>query len=299
MKTDVDCLVCFMRQALSTTKMSSDDSAVLQQAVCQAGELLATLDLSLSPPENAVFLYSLIADITGNADPFSSLKKNSNDFGLHLEGTIQVIIESSPDPFFTAVRFAVAGNIIDYGVQNSFDADAVLKNCQEVEFALNEAKQLRQALSEFDRKPEVLYLADNCGEIVFDKLMIRQLVQLGCSVTMAVRGQVIINDATLEDAHYCGVDLVCEVVDNGTVCPGTPLKSCSKEFQDYFTSADFVLSKGQGNFETLSEEERSIYFLLTVKCPVVARHISKKKGLETGTLSGEGEMICISNDWVR
>ena len=135
----------------------------------------------------------------------------------------------------------------------------------------------------------MLYLADNCGEILFDALVIDQLQKSGCRVTMAVRGDVILNDATLADAASCGVR--CRIIDSGLACPGTPLHSCSPQLQDAFAEADVVISKGQGNFETLAESPGPIFYLLTVKCPVVGRHIAGRRGLSENVLQGRGEMI--------
>ncbi|MCI5191354.1 MAG: DUF89 family protein, partial [Candidatus Electrothrix sp. AS4_5] len=155
---------------------------------------------------------------------------------------------------------------------------------------------LREALSLHDRQnrmPRVLYLCDNCGEIVFDGLLIKQLNRLGCQVTAAVRESPIINDATLQDAQFCGLDTMCTVISNGTGCPGTPLASCSTEFKQCFQEADLIISKGMGNFESLSEVSAPIFFLFTVKCSRVADHLTKIQDFAPGFLQGTGEMVLL------
>ncbi|MDH3394130.1 MAG: ARMT1-like domain-containing protein, partial [Desulfobulbaceae bacterium] len=131
----------------------------------------------------------------------------------------------------------------------------------------------------------ILYLADNCGEIVFDSLLIEQLGPQ--KITLAVKERPIINDALITDTASCGLNNLCTVISNGTDCPGTPLAQCSEEFQDCFHNADLIISKGQGNFETLSESNAPLYFLLTVKCPVVVDHVNMLAGKSTRVSMGE------------
>jgi uncharacterized protein with ATP-grasp and redox domains len=199
-------------------------------------------------------------------------------------------IQVADDPLRAAVRVAIAGNIIDYGALHSFDAAATMQECFDREFVLDDYPVLLEALQ---GKPKVLYLFDNCGEIVFDGLLIRELNKLGCQVTAAVRESPVINDATVEDAQACGLDKICSVISNGTRCPGTPLESCSEEFKEHFRTADLIISKGMGNFETLSEVSAPIFFLFTVKCSQVARHLTERQGFAPGFLKGAGEMVLL------
>jgi hypothetical protein len=192
------------------------------------------------------------------------------------------------------VRAAIGGNIIDHAAQHVFDAAQTMQDCFARRFIIDDYPALRQAVSVSGQK--VLYLCDNCGEIVFDALLIEQLQRLGCRVTAAVRGGPIINDATLADARACGVDMLCPVISNGIACPGTPLAWCSEEFREHFQSADVIISKGMGNFETLSEEPAPLFFLFTVKCGQVAQHLMERQRLASGTLTGNGEMVLLQQD---
>ena len=272
MQTHPQCLPCFHRQARYAANLATSDPTLQETILDQVAEFLSGLDLMESPPVNSMGLYGIVSRLAKNPDPFASLKRQSNDLGLSLRPQVEAMIHQGDDPLRRAILFAIAGNIIDYGSQQHFDLDATLRHCLQVMPVIDEYERLRR---ELNRAQTVLYLADNCGEIVFDGLLIDQLPG---EVTMAVKAGPIINDATVEDALACGLEQKCRVISNGTSCPGTPLKQCSEEFQELFEKADVVISKGQGNFETLSESRRPIFHLLTIKCPVVASHAAEVSG---------------------
>ncbi|MFZ5774848.1 MAG: damage-control phosphatase ARMT1 family protein [Thermodesulfobacteriota bacterium] len=274
MRTSPECLSCLRRQAKAAIGMASQDAATQRQVESAALHYLDRLDMSLSPPENATGLYQLIATASGCRDPFAAIKEAENRLALQWRDSIRQRILASQDPLRTACAYAVAGNIIDHGANHAFDAVAALDNCLERPFAIDDLERLR---TEAREARKILYLADNCGEIVLDGLLAELLARQSV-VTLAVRGAAVINDATRADAHVCGLDATLRIIDNGTACPGTPLGSCSKEFRQHFQEADLIISKGQGNFETLSEEGGPIYFLLTAKCAVVAGFLAGRSG---------------------
>ena len=218
MRTTLDCLPCFLKQALYTARLATNDPVVHKEIMDQVARLLPKLDFSLSPPENAVALYSLIAEISGCDDPYKDLKKNSNEFALTLRAELQHKVAASDDPLLTALKFAIAGNIIDYGAHHDFDLSQAIAECLDKKPAIDHHAQLIEAIR---RAETILYLADNCGELVFDGLVLEQLAS---TVTLAVKEKAIINDATLTDAMECGLDQYCEIISNGTNCPGTPLE---------------------------------------------------------------------------
>ena len=282
MKTNLDCLPCFMRQALYTARIATDSPELQEKILHRAAHLLTEFDLDISPPENAVALYRIIAETSGRPDPFATLKKESNRLALELQPSTRKRILNAQDSLAFAIKFAIAGNIIDYGAHHHFDARKTINNCLEKQLAINDYEAFQRELS---KAQSILYLADNCGEIVFDSLLIEQLGPK--KVTMAVKEQPIINDALLADARKCGIDKTCKIISNGTDCPGTPLNQCSEEFQKQFDNADLIISKGQGNFETLSDTKAPIFFLLTVKCPVTATHVNKLAGLNQEAKVGD------------
>lgn len=293
MQTGLECLVCFVRQALSAARLSTHEKQIQRRVVDETGRMLSRVDLHRTPPENAVFLYRLIADITGKQDPFRELKRQSNEFALSIYDAISAQVEAAVDPLRAAIHFAACGNIIDYAAQHSFDAAESMTGCGAREFVVDDYLSLLDNLQK-RKRTKVLYLADNCGEIVFDGILIRKLQEADCEVTLAVRGAPIINDATMEDAVSCGLTSICPVIDNGTGCPGTPLADCSPEFRRFFSEADVILSKGMGNFETLSDVQAPLFFLFTVKCARVAAYLNGRFADHKFKLDGTGEMMFVS-----
>ena len=296
MQTSLDCLICFVRQARATGLLATEDPKKQRRIIDAAGRYLATVDPHRSPPQNAVGLYEMFSRELQLDDPFERVKQESNDFALSLKDEMEERINTSKDPLLAAIRVAIGGNIIDYAAQHVFDAEKTMNTCLEQPFILDDSPALLAAISKAGSKANLLYLCDNCGEIVFDGLLVQQLQQQGCRVTVAVRERPIINDATMEDARLCGLDTLCPVITNGTGCPGTPLDDCSGEFMRHFRAADIIISKGMGNYETLSEEPAPIFFLFTVKCAEVARHVTERKQLAPGTLIGNGEMILMQQE---
>ncbi|MDH3329475.1 MAG: ARMT1-like domain-containing protein [Desulfobulbaceae bacterium] len=295
MQTSIECLSCFACQALATARLSSNDPDIEKRVVQEIGRLVSQFDLSLSPPENAVEVYALIAELTDIHDPYEQLRKKSNAMALSIRDRIRRRINSSENPVKTALHYAVAANIIDYGARHDFDEINILENCLHRDFFIDDTEGFISALKSVAGL-KILYLADNSGEIVFDGLLVEQLQKFGCDVTLAVRGKRILNDVTIEDAVECGIDKLCRVITNGTGCPGSPLSSCSDTFRKVFSESDIIISKGQGNFETLSEVDGPIYFLLTVKCRVVGRHIAGMRKVDARPGIDNGEMILMKKE---
>lgn len=292
MKTTTDCLSCFKKQISYTAKLATDSPELQKEIAKQTEALLQRFDMTLSPPENAVFVYNTIAQISGCQDPFKNLKTASNELAKQLIPKVKKYISASSDPIFTAIKCAIGGNIIDYGAHHDFDAEKTITECIDQNLAINDYDQF---LSDINKAENILYLGDNCGELVFDKMLIELLSK---DVAFTVKEKPIINDALISDAIDCGLDQVCNILSNGTDCPGTPLNQCSKAFQEAFNSADLIISKGQGNFETLSEVDAPIYFLLTVKCSVVARHISELTNSGPEEIK-VGDMVFMKTTWCK
>ncbi len=290
MKTAFECMACYLRQTLQVARVSTSDTALQLTALRQVAKLISQMDMEQTPPENSIPVYRTIAEITGCADPYLEIKKQSNRQALALLPECERQIGVATDPLATALRFAIGGNIIDYGAMHSFDVDAVMARCLRAPFAIDHCEQFLNRARGLARGSKVLYLADNSGEIVYDSLVVSELAGMGLDVTVVVKSGPIINDALLADAKSCGMDKIARVIENGTSCPGTPLESCSPELLQAFKAADLIISKGQGNFETLSEAEAEIFFLLTVKCSVVGAHLAEISNTAPDDLSGSGEL---------
>jgi uncharacterized protein with ATP-grasp and redox domains len=276
MRIYLDCIPCFVRQALDSARLVTDDEQIHEKLVREVLRLAADLDMSQSPPVIGQQIHRLIRKLIGNTDPYRELKQRFNRLALELCAELEERIRTSEDPMETAVRLAIAGNIIDLGVKTSIkesDVEKIIRDCLTADFDSRQVEEFRNAVS---RAEKILYLVDNAGEIVFDRLLIEQLP---CEkVTVVVKGNPVINDATIEDAEVAGLTRIVEVIDNGSDAPGTILESCSQAFRNRFAESDLVIAKGQGNYETLSDADKNIFFILKAKCPVIARDLGCEVG---------------------
>jgi len=228
--------------------------------------------MDTTPPEIGMMVYKAIYQASNIEDPFKEAKKKCTGYLLASYDELRKKITESADPLYTALKFAALSNAIDFGANPNFNIKEELSTLYEKDFDLCEYDLFKKSLS--DAK-WILYIGDNAGETVLDRLLIEQLNK---PVKYAVRSKPIINDATMEDALEAGIDKVAEVISSGCDAPGTILGLCTEEFKRIFTEADMVISKGQGNYETLSDQKRTIFFLLKIKCPVIARDINIKTG---------------------
>lgn len=276
MHTALDCIPCFARQALEAARFVTDDPAVHERILRDVLRSTAEMDLAQCPPAVAQQIHRQLRKMTGVNDPYRAAKERFNTMALDMLPELYLKVQKSADPLTMALRLAIAGNVIDLGANSDITEEEVRQGVHNV---MNEpfdgdVNAFRQTVN---KAQSILYLADNAGEIVFDRLLIEQLPR--GRVTVAVRGGPILNDATMADAEVAGLCDLVEVMDNGSDAPGTILADCSPGFRRRFAEADLIIAKGQGNFETLSDEAADIYFLFQVKCPVIADHV----GLPLGT----------------
>jgi damage-control phosphatase, subfamily I len=276
MKTYYECFPCFINQTLRIIKQGiNTDSKHDEKVIRKIMHTLGDMDFSITPPEMTRCLFDTFEEYYGKFnDVYYHEKRSSNQYILDLYDELKKIVNNSDDSFDTAMRLAITGNIIDFGANHTFLNEQIH---DEIENAIN-YKNINSSLlkEEVNKAESILYIGDNAGEIVFDKLFIEQLPK--GKVTFSVRGSHILNDALMEDAEMVGMTDLVSVISNGSAYPGTILKYCSKEFADKFNSADLIISKGQGNYETLSDLDHNIMFMLRIKCPVVARDINHPTG---------------------
>ncbi len=227
--------------------------------------------------ENAILaaeIHRLAREHFNNNDLYSIEKHNANQLLLNQYDVWKERVQKSNDPFHTAAKLAVIGNIIDYGagtVRNDISAQIEELYAQDLKLDLTE--MLR---SEIEKADNILYLGDNCGEIVFDKLFIETFNH--SNVTFVVRGKPVINDVTLEDARQVGMDQVSRVISNGSDAPSTIPELCAEEFVETFNKADLVISKGQGNYEGLMNYiHPNLFFMLIAKCKPMADMLGVQK----------------------
>lgn len=276
MKTVLDCIPCTIRQALDAARMVSADPEFHEQILRDVLNWTAQMDLSHSAPVMAQRIHRRLRELTID-DPYRAIKDRMNAIALELIPTLKEKVDSAGDPLIMAVRLAIAGNIIDLGVNGNLTEDHVyeaVKNAL-IEPFVGDTERFREAVA---HAQSILYLADNAGEIAFDRLLIEQLSPQ--RVVAAVRGAPVINDATLADARAVGLDKIVEVIVNGSDAPATIVTDCSRDFRRRFAEADLIIAKGQGNYESLSDEPGNIFFLFKVKCPVIADHVHQPIGTQ-------------------
>ncbi len=271
MRADSRCLICHAMQALRVFNKymrSEEEKWIRLQDILS---VLEKLKWGLKPIEIAEIIYPEIEKIVGKRDVYEKEKKRSNEVALKMLLKMERMIRESTDPLFDAAKLAIAGNLIDLGAPN-WDEETVYRKILEIlerPFGIDDFEEFKEELSQAGR---IFYIVDNAGEIVFDKFFIEIMKEYNPSleVVVAAKSKPIINDATVEEARQI-MDGVAQVIDSGMQIPGAIVEKGSDAFRRLFFESDIVISKGQGNFEGIIEEDNEkVYFLLTVKCPVVA-----------------------------
>lgn len=272
MKVYLECYPCFFQQAINAARMIDADEDMTRKILLEVNGLLPKIPVDATPPEIGREVYRIISRLTGIRDPYRELKKKCTEQALALYPSLKERVRSTEDRLRRAIRIAIAGNVIDFGSNTPFDMARDLKSILNQKFAIDHYDTFKARLAE---AKDILYIADNAGETVFDRVLIEEL---GKPVTYVVRGQPIINDAVYEDAIAGGLNRVAQILSSGADAPGNILPLCSDEFMKVYEASDFIISKGQGNYEGFSEESRPIFFLLKAKCSVIARHIGVEQG---------------------
>ena len=252
--------------------MATDDERKIKHLLDEVGMMLKDIRLESTPPETARLIYQKVKKITGENDPYRKIKKENTAKALRLYPSLKRTVEASNDRLMAAIRLAIAGNVMDFGANKDFDIEAEINEIFQRNFAILDYAEFRDHL---DKAKEILFVADNAGECVFDRLLIEEIKK---PVIYVVRGAPVVNDATYEDAVQAGVDKVALIMSSGTDAPGTILATCSREFRRIYDRSSFILSKGQGNYEALCGEKRSIFFFLKAKCGVIAKDVGVNRG---------------------
>lgn len=282
MKSTVDCLECVIRQSLRAARQATDDPD-LQRAIVEAtARHLPKLDLERSPAVNSLPPYEEARRLSGIADPYRESKREQNAMAMAIEDDLRSLVHNESDPLMAALHLAAAGNVIDLGTTAAEDIDmhAAIERVMHERFAVDHTGAFRASLEQCN---DLLYLLDNAGEIVFDKILIEEL-QKHTRVTAVAKAGPIINDVLLEDAEQVGLTNVCEVIDNGGAYVGSPLDLIPDWFLERMHAADVIIGKGQGNYETIDEFPGDVFLILKAKCPIVARHMGVALG-QVGLIS--------------
>jgi len=246
----------------------------------EINKYINSVNSEITTPEIARGVYNIISETLQISDLNEDSKLKSNDIVLKQYADFKNLIFNSDNPFNVALRLSIAGNIMDFAACPEFFINSeqylnnIINEVLTADFAIDDSQELEDRIK-FSKT--LLFLGDNAGEIVFDKLLIETINHP--NVYYAVRGKPVINDVTVDDASYVGIDKIAKVISNGYDAPSTIIEKASKEFKKIYNDADLIISKGQGNLEGLINNTRDdLYFLLMVKCDVIARLLVVKKG---------------------
>lgn len=279
---DLECISCFISQAIRASRMVTRDRGVIEKVVREVIRCLLNVEWNIPPMLLAPQLYGIVRRITGSHDPYYEVKKLSNKVMLALYSEIRRAVEESNDPLLSALKVAAVGNMIDFGALsynvNTSNIKYIIHNVLTRDFTMNDYKVFREKLM---RARKLLYFFDNAGEIVLDKLLIETILQIRRlnKIIFVVKGGPLINDATIDDLREVGLDRIecaeVKTISNGD--PGTGYPMDSLEILKWIRESDIVVAKGQGNYELFSSV-RGVFFLLIVKCPVIARYLNANVG---------------------
>jgi uncharacterized protein with ATP-grasp and redox domains len=273
MRTYLECYSCLVRQTFSASQYAGADEPTQRHVMNRVLGALQELNPYSTPPETADLIHRLIRQETGNPDPYRQLKEKSNRDALELLPWMEELVRSSPDPFETAVRLAIAGNIIDFAPNDTYDLRKSVENVLSRPLYKNDVAALQAALQGANW---VLYMADNAGETVFDRLLLEQIYPK--PVRYCVKPGPAMNDALLEDALAAGIDRYAEIISTGYDAVGVIFERASPEFLDTYAAAPLIIAKGMANYETLSEQGSRLFFLVQAKCSVIAEDMHAPLG---------------------
>ncbi|MEG0806026.1 MAG: ARMT1-like domain-containing protein [Lachnospiraceae bacterium] len=279
MKLNFECLNCNMNQVVKVSQVMGYNREKSETIMREVLDYLSKVDYNRCNAEVMNGTWEILCRYAGEDNVYRTLKQHYNQQVLNMEDEIQKMIDTAENPFQIALRVAISGNLIDFAAKSEFNSQILRKNItaiRETKLGIDDSAALHLDLGKAKR---LLYLGDNCGEICLDKLFIAHIKQEfpELSIQFAVRGKAILNDVLVEDAHMVGMDQLVEIIDNGDNCPGTVLHRTSPEFKKNYELADLVIAKGLGNYESLSEENKNIYFLFMAKCDTSAERVGVKK----------------------
>ncbi len=284
MKLHLECVPCYIRQALDAAKMATDDRKIHEKLLREALVVATRFDTQNYGFVLQAEIKKIMRKILPAADPYNEVKKKYNRVVLELEDSLKKIIKNSGDPFETGLRISLAGNIIDFGPGGSLSEETLMDSIKKSLSQKLDGDKVSLLKKNIDIARKILFIGDNAGEIVLDKIFIEYLPR--GKITYVVRGGPALNDSTIEDARMVGMMSHVKVITTGLDMPAAILPFCSGEFKKEYEKTDLIICKGQGNYEALCDEDKNIFFLLKIKCPVI---------LETFRENYEVEDIVIYN----
>ena len=274
MKISYECGPCFLRQAREALDLSCDDDLLKIEIMNDIFDFLSdNFTRNTNSNKTGSIIHGMIKSKTGCEDPYYNEKIKGNEIALSYLDDVKKILKEN-NTLESYVKIAIIGNILDFGAFTlDDDIDAIINESLKKDLAVKDIEEFENSLKKHDK---VLYLVDNTGEIVFDKLLMGKIKEYGVDITIAVKSEPILNDACMKEAIEAGLDEFGGIVEIGAGTVGYVDSEISDEFREIFNSHEFIISKGMGNYEGLTETDLSnkdIYFLLCAKCNTIARDI--------------------------
>ncbi len=274
MRLHLECIPCYIRQALEAAQMVTDDIGILEKILRESLIAASKFDMGGNGLLTQAMIQKSIKNIIPAGNPYKKVKKEFNIICLELVDEFKKMIEDFGDPFEGSLRMALAGNIIDFGPRADLSREIIIDTIKESLSQDIDTEKITQLKENIHNAKKILYIGDNAGEIVLDRIFIENLPTE--KIIYAVRGGPALNDVTMEDAVITGMTDIVNVIDTGLDMPAAILDLCSKEFIKEYDRSDLIISKGQGNYEALSDERKNIFFLLKIKCPVIVESFNYK-----------------------
>lgn len=267
MKINSFCMSCLV-QAQARNIQKFEDEEKKSRYMREIFKLLLDSDPELSAPALLEPVTKLYESYWGSQEGFQEEKKSFNDFLLSMEEELEKKIRSTKDPLATALCYARLGNYIDLSALSDVSTEKLLELFAKAEEESLDAEEYQHFLQDLKHGEYLVYLTDNCGEVVLDKLVIKLLKEQypKLRIEVLVRGIPVTNDVDIEDAEYVGLTKFVPVFGNGSGIAGTELSKISQEAREKLERADVIIAKGQGNFETIHTCGLNIYYLFLCKC---------------------------------
>lgn len=273
MKADIECIPCILNFCLRTLNFCDIGKSEKERIFVEITKRISGFALDKSPAALADFATKIITEEINVDDPYKEEKRKQNEKGMKTYPRLKKMVESSEDRLKTAFMVSAIGNVIDLGAHADFDVDSILRDFSDIKFRKDDFEHFRKRLKNAE---SLLFIADNCGEVLFDRILLEEVD--GLRKMVAVKSKPFINDVTIEDIEGTGLEKAAEIIETGTCNLDFESDDVSDEFRKEFENCDIIISKGHANFEALHGTRSDIYFLLRAKCDVVARVIDVKKG---------------------
>ena len=280
MKIQTECIPCLLKRLIFEAKLSTNDKQVQTRVIKNACKLLSDIyNPNKSSAEIATKVHKMVYDTLEDEDPYAQLKKNSNLIAKSLVPKIEELIKKSDDPLKTSMICSIIGNMMDFGIDGASSDPNMLKDIFENLYSeglgYDDYPEFKKQLKTVN---QIILFTDNCGEIVFDKILCRELKKFNPNIhlSLVVRGKPIISDATLDDVRELNFqDVVDEIMTTGCFAIGVDFNQLPLQVEQALKKADLIICKGMANYESFSETNyKPIVYLLRTKCSAIAKAIN-------------------------